>query len=371
MEFAKKKQDVVILTLVMLLLFIGIVMVFSSSAIYAYDKYKSTYYFLKKQVFWIMLGSIMLILFKNYNYENLKKHSKIIFIISIIALLLVFVPYLGKASGGARRWIRIAAFTFEPSELVKLTFVTYLASAISRKQEYMRSFSKGLLPFLVIIGFVSVILYMQPDLGSILLIFILGMIMLFVGGVRVRHVLMVGLLSSPLIYYAIIKASYRLKRILAFWDPWKDPQGIGFHIVQSFIAFGSGGLFGKGLGKSTQKLFYLPEAHTDFIFAIIGEELGLVGASIVLALFGFLIWKGINLSLEVEDEFGKLLAVGITSYIGLQAFINMSVVTGLLPTKGMTLPFISYGGSSMVINMIAIGILLNISSRLDNEKSNY
>lgn len=371
MNFVKKRQDVMILILVALLLFMGIVMVYSSSAFFALDKYRSTYYFLKKQLFWILVGSLMLILFRNIKYEVLQKYSKFLFAAAIVLMFFVFIPHIGKASSGAKRWIYLFGFSFEPSELLKLAFIIYMADAISRKQEQMKSFAKGLLPFLIIIGVVSVILYLQPDLGAILLMFSLGMIMLFVGGVRLRHVLMSILISSPLIYVAIIKASYRAKRILAFLDPWKDPQGVSFQIVQSFIAFGSGGLFGKGLGKSTQKLFYLPEAHTDFIFAIVGEELGLIGASVILALFAFLIWKGIGLSLEIEDNFGKLLVVGVISYIGLQAFINMSVVTGLLPTKGMTLPFISYGGSSLVINMIAIGILLNCSSRINNEKGNY
>ncbi|MFH1824721.1 MAG: putative lipid II flippase FtsW [Candidatus Firestonebacteria bacterium] len=359
-----------LITIVIVLLFVGVVMVFSSSAIYAYDKFGNSFYFLRKQIFWILLGSLGLIFFKNFNYEKFKDIARPLFLISIVILCLVFVPHIGKAGGGARRWIQIFGFNFEPSEFVKLAFIIYIAEAIFRKHEYMKSFIKGFLPYLVIMGIIFGILIIQPDLGSIFLIGILGIIMLFVGGVKLGHIFLFFLSSLPVAFIMIVSAGYRLKRIMAFLDPWKDPRGVGFQIVQSFIAFGSGGFMGKGLGQGTQKLFYLPEAHTDFIFAIIAEELGLIGVTCILILFGLIIWKGINLALNTNEVFGKLLATGITSYIGLQAFMNMSVVTGLLPTKGMTLPFISYGGSSLIMNMIAIGILLNIS-KIKNEKSYY
>jgi cell division protein FtsW len=367
----KTRTDGLLLTVVIILLFIGIIMVFSSSAIYAYDRFKSPYYFLKKQIFWILIGSLGLIFFKNFNYERFKDIAKPLFLISVVSLCLVFIPHLGKTVGGARRWVQIFGFNFEPSEFVKLTFIIYMAEAIFRKQDYVGDIIKGFLSYLIIMGIIFGVLIIQPDFGSIFLIAVLGIIMLFVGGVKLGYILLFFLVSFPIAFITIISAGYRLKRIMVFLNPWKDPQGAGFQIVQSFIAFGSGGLIGKGLGKGTQKLFYLPEAHTDFIFAIIAEELGLIGVTCVLILFGLLIWRGFNLALNIEDTFGKLLVVGIICYIGLSAFMNMSVVTGLLPTKGMALPFISYGGSSLMMNMIAIGILLNISGRSRNVKSYY
>jgi len=360
----KRFDGGVILSAVVLLLAFGIIMVFSSSGIYANDKYKALHYFLMKQAFWIGVGSLGLIFFRNLKYEKLRELSKPLFILAVLSVFLVFVPHLGKYAGGARRWISLFGFTFEPSEFLKLAFILYVATAIEKKQEAIKTFAGGFLPFLIIFAVISGVLLLQPDMGSILmLLFVLGL-MLFVGGIRLAHVLAISLPMIPLGYMLIMKASYRSKRIKAFLDPWADPQGIGFQMVQSFIAFGSGGIFGKGLGNGTQKLFYLPEAHTDFIFAIVGEEAGLLGATAVLLVFGFIIWKGIDIAIRLDDVFGKVLATGITSWIGLQAFINMSVVTGLLPTKGLTLPFISYGGSSLLINMMAVGILLNLAKQV-------
>lgn len=362
---ARKRHDGgVILTALIILLAFGMVMVFSSSGIYASDKYKSIHYFLMKQFFWIGIGSIGLIFFKNIKYEKLKQLAKPMFIIAVISLFLVFVPHLGKSAGGAKRWISVLGFTFEPSEFLKLAFIIYIAEAIERKHELIRDFARGFLPYLLILGGVAAVLLLQPDVGSILMLVFILSLMLFAGGVRLAHAMAVALPMIPVAYMVIMKASYRSRRIKAFLDPWADPQGIGFQMVQSFIAFGSGGIFGKGLGNGTQKLFYLPESHTDFIFAIVGEEIGLIGATAVLLVFGFIIWKGIEIAIKLDDVFGKVLAVGITSWIGLQAFINMSVVTGLLPTKGLTLPFISYGGSSLLVNMMAIGLLLNLSKQV-------
>ncbi|MFH1074888.1 MAG: putative lipid II flippase FtsW [Candidatus Firestonebacteria bacterium] len=360
----KRYDGGVILSALVILLAFGIVMVFSSSGIYANDKYKTLHYFLMKQLFWIGVGSLGLIFFRNLKYEKLRELAKPLFILAVISVFLVFVPHLGKKVGGARRWIWLFGFTFEPSEFLKLAFILYVATAIERKQEIIRNFANGFMPFLIIFMCISGVMILQPDMGSIIMLLLVLGLMLFVGGVRLAHVLAVSLPMLPIGYMVIMKASYRSKRIKAFLDPWSDPQGIGFQMVQSFIAFGSGGIFGKGLGNGTQKLFYLPEAHTDFIFAIVGEEVGLIGATAVLLVFGFIIWKGIDIAMRLEDIFGKVLAVGITSWIGLQAFINMSVVTGLVPTKGLTLPFISYGGSSLLINMMAVGILLNLAKQV-------
>ena len=360
----KRYDSGVIVTAVVLLLAFGIIMVFSSSGIYASDKYKTLHYFLMKQLFWIGVGSLGLMFFQNLKYEKLREMAKPLFIVAIISVFLVFVPHLGRKVGGARRWISLFGFTFEPSEFLKLAFILYVATAIERKQDVIKSFTHGFMPFLIIFVCIAGALILQPDMGSIIMLLVVLGVMLFVGGVRLKHVLAVALPLIPVGYMIIMKASYRSKRIKAFLDPWADPQGIGFQMVQSFIAFGSGGIFGKGLGNGTQKLFYLPEAHTDFIFAIVGEEAGLIGATAVLLVFSFIIWKGIDIAIRLDDVFGKVLAVGVTSWIGLQAFINMSVVTGLVPTKGLTLPFISYGGSSLLINMMAVGVLLNLAKQV-------
>jgi len=367
LKHGRKRYDSgAVLTALFLLLSIGIVMVLSSSGIYANDKYKTLHYFVMKQTFWVGMGFLGLIFFKNIKYEKLRVLAKPLFIIAVIAVFLVFVPHLGKKVGGARRWIYLFGFTFEPSEFLKLAFILYAATAIEKKQEVIRNFGSGVFPFLVIFGVIAVVLKLQPDMGSILMLAAVLGIMLFVGGVRLKHVLGVGLTLVPAVYFIIMKTAYTSRRVEAFLNPWEHSQGKAFQIIQSFIAFGSGGIFGKGLGNGTQKLFYLPEAHTDFIFAIIGEEAGLMGATAVLLIFAFLIWKGIQIALRVDEDdvFGKVLAVGIISWIGLQAFVNMSVVTGLVPTKGLTLPFISYGGSSLLVNMMAVGLLLNVAKQV-------
>ncbi|MEI7904384.1 MAG: putative lipid II flippase FtsW, partial [Candidatus Firestonebacteria bacterium] len=322
-------------------------------------------------LFWLMAGSMLFLFCKDFAYENYKRLAKPLFIAGVVLLLLVFVPGLGKEVNGAKRWIGISFLTFQPSELMKLIFIIFFCDLVIRKQEKISEFMKGIVPYLCIIGAICVVLLFQKDLGAAMLICVLGGIIIFAAGVRIKHLLVLAIASVPFIVGLILMFPYRIRRILTFLDPWKDPKDTGFQIVQSFIAFGSGGILGKGLGKGTQKLFYLPEAHTDFIYAIIGEELGLVGALAVLGLFALLVYKGIRIALETEDAFGKLLAVGLTAYIGLQAFGNMSVVLGLMPTKGMTLPFISYGGSSLVVNMAAAGILMNIASRTKYEKSDH
>lgn len=360
----KKYDGGVILTALILLLAFGVVMVFSSSGIYSDYRYKNLYYLIMKQAFWIGTGSMGLIFFKNINMNKLREFATPFFIASLILVITVFVPYFGKSAGGARRWISLFGFTFEPSELLKLAFIIYVAAAIEKREKVMKAFMNGIAPFFFIFVIAAIVMILQPDLGSILMILFVLCIMLFAGGVNLYHAFAVGILLIPSAYLIIMKASYRSKRIQAFLDPWAYSQGISYQIVQSFIAFGSGGLFGKGLGKGTQKLFYLPESHTDFIFAIVGEEAGLLGATGVLLVFGFIIWKGIDIALKLDETFDKMLAVGITSWIGLQAFINMSVVTGLLPTKGLTLPFISYGGSSLLVNMMAVGILLNLAKQV-------
>ena len=347
----------------------GVVMVFSSSALFADYKYHDSFFFIKKQLFWLSLGALAFLYCRKTPYENYRKHARLLLLVAIVMLALVFVPHIGKSVKGAKRWIGISFFNIEPSEVLKLCFIIFMADSVAKKQEVIKSFKAGMLPYVIMICFLSGVLLLQPDLGSAVMIACIGISIFFVGGGRPAHALGFILAAAPAVYLLIVRSAYRSKRLLAYLDPWADPTGKTFQIVQSFLAFGSGGISGKGLGKGVQKLLYLPEAHTDFIFAIIGEELGLIGATLLLALFCFFVYKGIQTALKTEDPFGRLLALGLTGYIGLQAFFNMSVVLGMAPTKGMTLPFISYGGSSLIINLAAAGILMNIASRVNNEKS--
>jgi cell division protein FtsW len=283
--------------------------------------------------------------------------------ISFILLVMVLIPGIGVSRGGARRWIMFPGFAFQPSELAKLSMVVYLAHSLAKKEELIRSFSVGIVPHLIVSGAFAGLLLLEPDFGTALILTMLLYFMLFVGGVRVSHLLATGLLALPALVYVLMTAEYRLRRLMTFWDPWSDPSGSGFHVIQSLIAFGSGQWFGRGLGESRQKLLYLPEAHTDFVYSVIGEELGLLGALVVLGLFAVIIFRGLQLSAKIEEPFDQYLAFGLTVLLGLQALIHMGVVMGLMPTKGLVLPFISYGGSAMMINLMEAGILLGLSRR--------
>jgi cell division protein FtsW len=257
----------------------------------------------------------------------------------------------------------LPAFAFQPAEMAKLALVLYLAHSMARKADKIKTFSLGVLPHLIVGGGFLIALLLQPDFGTALILAALLYLMLFVGGVRLSHLLATGLMVLPLLVYVMLTAEYRWRRLLTFMDPWREASSSGFQVVQSLIAFGSGQLWGRGLGESRQKLFYLPEAHTDFVFSVVGEELGLLGALVVLVLFGIIIARGLRLTAKIEEPFEQYLAFGLTVLLGLQALIHMGVVMGLMPTKGLVLPFISYGGSAMVINLMEAGILLGLSRR--------
>jgi cell division protein FtsW len=257
----------------------------------------------------------------------------------------------------------LGGFAFQPGELAKISLVLYLAHSLAKKREKIQTFTMGILPHLIIGGLFLGLILLEPDLGTALILGLILFLMLFIGGAKFSHLLLIGLMALPVLALSAIGAEYRLRRLLVFLDPWRDASSSGFQIIQSYIAFGSGQLWGRGLGESRQKLFYLPEAHTDFIFSVIGEELGLMGALIVLALFGFIVVRGLRLTRKIEDPFCQYLAFGLTTLLGLQALIHMGVVMGLMPTKGLVLPFISYGGSAMVINLTGAGMLLSLSRR--------
>jgi len=342
-----------------ILLALGVVMVFSASSVYALRELGSSAYFLKRHLFYLAAGLVAMTLSMLIDYRLLARYAKPIMIFSVFSLLLVLVA--GREVYGAKRWFQFLGFSFQPSEFTKIAMIIYVADFLSRKREKIQSFFTGFLPVMMALGAVCLLILKQPDLGTTALIASVVFIMIFIAGARMWHMGLVGLVSLPALFYLIAKTPYRLRRIQAFLDPWKDQQGAGFQLVQSQIALGSGGLLGVGLGKSVQKLYYLPAAHTDFILSIIGEELGLVGTVSVIVLFMLLIWQGARIAKRCEDPFGYFLALGIVAMIALQAIINIGVSIGAFPTKGLPLPFVSYGGSALVVQMICVGLLLNIS----------
>ena len=355
--------DFMLLIPTLLLLSIGLVATFSASSFLAEHRLGDGSFYLKRQATFCLLGLCFMIIAKNMPARFYTRIVYPLLGVSLALLLLLLIPGFGVKVGGACRWLRVAGFSFQPSELAKLALAFYIAYSLARGGSEMGSFFKGLLPHLLVAGAFMALIVLQPDLGTTVILGCWLLLILFVGGVRLLHLFSLLLLSLPLLVYLVHKADYRLKRWWAFLNPWDDPQGLGFQIIHSFLAFGSGGLLGVGLGNSKQKLFYLPEPHTDFILAIVAEELGLVGFALVVILFGILIVRGIKVALDAPDLYSTYLAFSITMLIGLQVLVNMGVVLGLLPTKGLTLPFISYGGSSMVISLIGIGVLLNISAR--------
>jgi cell division protein FtsW len=277
-------------------------------------------------------------------------------------LAAVHVPGIGAEAGGATRWLRLGPLTFQPSELARLILILYLAYSIDRKQAQIKVFSIGFAPHMVILAAFAVLIITQPDFGSVVILAIITWIMLYVGGVRIVYLLMTVVMLLPAAYYVLVNAAYRLKRLLSFLDPWQYQNAEGYQVIHSMMAFGTGGLWGTGVGKGYQKLFYLPEPHTDFIFSVIGEELGLVGVTVILTLYGLILWRGVAIARAARDPYGSFLASGLTVGILLQVCVNMAVTLGLLPTKGLTLPFLSYGGTSLLVNMAAIGILMNIGA---------
>ena len=358
----RRDIDTTLLLLTVSLTCIGVVMVYSSSAIMAADRFHDGFYFLKRQLVYTLVGFGLMAFATYFNYKNWRKLAVISLLVSIVLLGLLFVPGLGVRVGGAMRWLHLPGLTIQPAEIVKLALVLYLAHSLTRKKEKVRSLLKGYLPYMIVLAVLLGMLLKQPDLGSAMIIAGVAMGMLVVAGVRWRYLFPTILMTLPVVYFLIMQVEYRRRRIMAFLDPWDDPFDTGFQIIQSMVAFGKGGVLGQGLGIGEQKLFYLPEAHTDFIFSVIGEELGLVGTLIVAALFLMLILSGIRIAAHCQDPFGRNLAFGLTLLLGLEAFVNLAVCMGLLPTKGLALPFISYGGTSLVVSLFAVGILLNISN---------
>ncbi|HHX96015.1 MAG TPA: putative lipid II flippase FtsW [Clostridia bacterium] len=356
MRFKKGEPDLWIFFTTMFLLAMGIVMVFSASY---YDTLeKDPYYYLRKQLTWAGLGFLAMIILMNLDYFRLKPYLNFLF---VVALLLLIVVLFFEPDKGARRWIKLGFINIQPTEIMKLSMVLFLAKEFAKKSAQLKYFFTGVGPYLLLLGLVGGLIMLEPDLGTTLVIAGTMGIMLLAAGLRIRHFCVLGVLGLGAICALIAVDPTRLERITGYLDPWAHASKEGYQLINSFYALGSGGIFGMGLGNSRQKLAYLPEQNTDFIFAILGEELGFIGAFLVVLLFCIFAWRGYRTALTSQDVFGSFLAVGITTLIVLQAFLNMGVVTGLLPTTGIGLPFISYGGSSLFFFMCGVGILLNIS----------
>ncbi|MBU0469789.1 MAG: putative lipid II flippase FtsW [Candidatus Omnitrophica bacterium] len=350
-----------IAAIVAFLLSIGVIFIYSSSGIYALEEFGDKTFFLKRHILFLCVALVVTIATMVVDYRDLQKAAKPLLVLTIILLVLVLVPGIGKSSFGARRWFKIGPFSFQPSEFAKITLLLYTADFLARKRSKIKDFWVGFVPLMIVLNVVCLLIVKQPDLGNTLLIASIVMILMIIDGASFKHIGGLMLMAAPALYYLVVKVPYRWRRIVSFWDPWADAQGVGFQLTQSQIALGSGGFWGIGLGKSIQKLFYLPAAHTDFILSIIGEESGFVGTFIVVMLFVAFIWQGARIAKRVADPFGYFLSSGIVAMIGLQAVINIGVSIGAFPTKGLPLPFVSYGGSALIFNVIAVGLLLNIS----------
>ncbi|HEY0840650.1 MAG TPA: putative lipid II flippase FtsW [Vulgatibacter sp.] len=341
---------------------IGLTMVYSASAVKAAQSLDDPFFFAKRQVAAAAIGVSAMIGAMKFGYRRLEPLAYPILLLALVALILVLIPGIGTVAGGARRWIRLPLVSFQPAEFAKIALVIYLARSLARKREKVRDFSIGFVPHTLVAGFFILLVLGQPDFGTAVTLGALLFAMLFAAGAKVSWLVGSALLAVPVGWHLIAGTEYRMKRILAFLDPWKYRQDIGYQVTESLMSVGSGGLFGLGLGAGKQKLYYLPEAHTDFVIAVVGEELGLAGILVVLSLFGIVLWRGMRAAFNAPDAFGAYLALGITWLLGLQAIGNMLVAMGWLPTKGLALPFLSYGGSSLVLSLFAAGVLLAISS---------
>jgi cell division protein FtsW len=323
------------------LLALGVTMVLSTSYLYSQERFTDGTYFFRKQLIAIGAGLVGLVSASLIPAATFRRLAYPLLGLTFVVLVVVLIPGIGILRGGARRWLMLPGFAFQPAELAKLAIVFYLAHSMARKEERIKTFAVGVLPHLIVAGLFLAVLLLEPDFGTALILAVVLYLMLFIGGARVPHLLATGLMALPLLAYIMLTAQYRLRRLMAFLDPWSDASSGGFQVVQSLIAFGSGQLWGRGLGESRQKLFYLPEAHTDFVYSVIGEEMGLLGALFVLGLFGLIILRGLRLTSKIEEPFEQYLAFGLTVLLGLQGLIHMGVVMGLMPTKGLVLPFIS------------------------------
>jgi cell division protein FtsW len=356
----KLKSDKVLFMATLLLVCASIVMVYSASAVLAMERFEQPYLFLTKQALWSVLGLAVLAVAMKVDYRTYRNEPFVWGLIGIVGLMLVAVLFSAPVNG-TRRWFGFGGLGIQPSELAKVAAVFFTALVLERRMHRIDEVRYSLPPIAIVIGAMTVLIMLQPDFGtSIALLLIVGTL-IFAAGLSWKYLVGTALIALPALAMVLVAAPYRRRRLLAFLDPWADPLGAGFQIIQSEIAVGTGGIVGRGLMGGVQKLFYLPEPHTDFIFAVIGEELGLIGTTAILLCFCVIAWRGLRISMRAEDTFGSFVALGFTTMVAVQAFINMSMVLGLTPTKGIPLPLVSSGGSSLLINMLGIGVLLNIS----------
>ncbi|KJS14702.1 MAG: stage V sporulation protein E [Peptococcaceae bacterium BRH_c4b] len=357
-----KAPDFILFITVMMLLSIGIIMVFSSSSYYAmFPPFNNPFHFLLRQLVSAAIGVFVMGFMVKYDYRQLKRWSRYLLVVAFAMLLAVLTP-LGESRLGAQRWLNLGFYSFQPTELVKFCLIVFSAYALSIKKDKIQNFMEGVLPFLLLAGGAGVLILLEPDLGTAVTLVGTIFIMLFAAGAKLFHLAAVGMAGVGAVMAAIFSEEYRYQRFMAFLNPEKDPSGAGWHILNSLMSIGSGGLLGTGLGQGRHsKFLYLPERQTDFIFAVIGEELGFIGGALVIVLFILFIWRGFKIAITAPDSFGSLLAAGIVSGIGLQAIINIGVVTSTLPVTGITLPFVSFGGTSLVFTLMGVGVLLNIS----------
>jgi cell division protein FtsW len=357
----KREYDFWIVFTVLVMMAMGTVMIFSASAYYADFYFNDKYRFLLRHLLFSSLGVISMFLFSNIDYRRIAAASPIMMVISTVLLGLVLVPGIGVVINNSRRWFDVKFTTFQPSEFTKLAIIMFLSFSLSKNSDRLKHFFTGLIPYLLVVGVTAGLLFFEPHMSAIILITLVSVIILFCAGARIWHFILLAVPGGFVGWNLIISEPYRMERIISFTDPFKYSQGEGYQVVNSLYAIASGGFFGRGLGRSLQKNLYLPEPHNDFIFAILAEELGFIGALTVIILFVLFIWRGIRAAMNAPDMMGSLIAMGITSLVALEAIINIAVVTSTIPTTGMPLPFFSYGGTSTLFLLTSIGILLNIS----------
>lgn len=362
----KLKSDQTLFLATLLLVCLSVVMVYSASAVVAMERYQQPYLFLTKQMMWATLGVALLWVVMGVDYRVYREPAFIWTALAVVTIGLVAVMFMSPVNN-ARRWFSVGGLGIQPSELAKLACVFFIADMLERRMHRINELGYGLLPIGIVVGGLVGLILIEPDFGTAMSLALIAGVMVFAAGLNYSYVVTTALLGLPLIAAVAMSADYRRRRLLSFLNPWEDPLGDGFQIIQSLIAIGTGGISGRGLMNGVQKLFYLPEPHTDFIFAVISEELGLIGATAVVICFAIITWRGLRVALRAPDSFGAFLALGLTTMVAVQAFVNISVVLSLLPTKGIPLPFLSFGGSSLLINLVGMGVLLNVSQHASTE----
>jgi cell division protein FtsW len=356
----KLKSDKLLFTATLVLVCTGVVMVYSASAVWAMERDNDPYLFLFKQLTWALLGLVLIPVIMRIDYRTYRQPVFVWTALAVLGIALIAVLF-GRPIKGATRWLGVAGLGIQPSEVAKLVVIVFSAALLERRMDRINDPSGALLPLGLVVGAIVGLILVQPDLGTAVSVLMIAAVMVFASGISYRYVVGIALAALPTFYFIVMRSEYRRRRVFAFLDPEADPLGAGYQILQSRMAVGTGGVFGRGLMDGVQKLFYLPEPHNDFIYSVIAEEMGLIGASIVVLCFCVITWRGLRASLRAPDRFGAFLALGLTTMVAFQAFFNISVVLGLLPTKGIPLPLVSYGGSSLLINLVGMGMLLNVS----------